>query len=243
MSSLHPSRANQLRRLVQKLGLPDTAPVKWELLDLALTHPTASAEDNYERLEFVGDAVVKLAAAELLYDLYPSLPEGELSAFRGIMVSDRTLATIADSYNFDRYLILGHSAQSNSTGRETRLADALEAVLAAFYLSTHDLSLIHPWLDEHFRRIAADIAQDPTRQNYKGALQALSQREYQTLPEYRTEELSQTYGDPQRYRSEVWLMGKHLGTGKGQSIKAAEKAAAFEAYKKLRSPDEKPPAD
>lgn len=240
---MHPSRVTQLRRLLQKLGLPETAPVNLQWLDQALTHATASADENYERLEFVGDAVVKLAAAELLYELYPDLPEGELSAFRGIMVSDRTLATIADSYNFDRYLILGHSAQSNSTGRETRLADALEAVLAAFYLSTHDLSLIHPWLNEHFRRIAAQLAQDPTRQNYKGALQALSQRHYQTLPEYRTDELNQTYGDPERYRSAVWLQGECLGVGKGPSIKAAEKAAAREAYLKLRSPNEEPPAE
>lgn len=240
---MHPSRETKLRRLLQKLGLPESAPVKLALLDQALTHTTASATDNYERLEFVGDAVVKLAAAELLYELYPDLPEGELSAFRGIMVSDRTLSIIADQYNLERYLLMGAVAHANPVGKETRLADALEAMVAAFYLSTQDLSLVRPWLDDHFRRIAADIAQDPTRQNYKGALQALSQREYKTLPEYRTEELSQTYGDPQRYRSEVWLMGKHLGTGKGQSIKAAEKAAAFEAYKKLRSPDEKPPAD
>lgn len=243
MPALHPSRESQLRRLLQKLGLPATAPVKLALLDQALTHATASATDNYERLEFVGDAVVKLAAAELLYELYPNLPEGELSAFRGIMVSDRTLATIADQYNLERYLLMGAVAHANPVGKDTRLADALEAMIGAFYFSTQDLSLVRPWLDAPFRRIAADIAQDPTRQNYKGALQALTQREYQTLPEYRTKELSQTYGDPQRYRSEVWLMGKHLGTGKGQSIKAAEKAAAFEAYQKLRSPDEQPPAD
>jgi len=233
MTALHPSRETKLRRLLQKLGLPAMAPVKLGLLDQALTHATASAAKNYERLEFVGDAVVKLAAAELLYELYPKLPEGELSAFRGIMVSDRTLATIADQYNLERYLRMGAAAHANPAGRETRLADALEAMVAAFYLSTQDLSLIRPWLDRHFRAIAADIAQDPTRQNHKGALQEMTQSRYRTLPEYRVAEVGQDYGDPERFVAEVWIQNQCVGIGKGQSKKAAEQAAAQQAYLKL----------
>jgi ribonuclease III len=235
-----PRRQKQLQQLIQKLGLPDQAPVQWELLDLALTHPTASAEANYQRLEFVGDAVIKLAAAEFLFETYPGAPEGELSAIRGALVSDRLLSQIADRYGFDRYLIMANSALADKVGQETRLAATFEAVLAALYLSTHTLELIRPWLNSHLQQLAETIRSDPTLQNYKGALQAWTQAYYQLLPEYRITEVGQAYGDTERFVAEVWFQGKQWGMGKGQSKKAAEQAAAqiaFSALQATRSPD------
>lgn len=229
-SLLHPLRQNQLRRFVQKLGLPDTAAVQWSLLDLALIHPTASLAENNQRLEFVGDAVVKLAAAEFLYRTYPAAPEGELSAIRSVLVSDRCLAQIADSYGLERYLVMSNSASGDKVGQESRLAAAFEAVLAALFLSTHDLSLIHPWLDRHWQQRADQVRRDPTLQNYKGALQGWTQAHYQTLPEYRVVEVGQSYGDRERFVAEVWFQGKAWGQGKGQSKKAAEQAAAQQAF-------------
>ncbi len=230
-----PRRQKQLQQLVQKLNLPNQLALKWQLLDLALVHPTASAEANYERLEFVGDAVVKLAAAEFLFQTYPDTPEGELSAIRGILVSDRVLAEIADSYGIERYLVVASSITHDKIGRESRLAAAFEALLAALYLSSHDLSLIHPWLDAHWQHYATLVRQDPTLQNYKGALQALTQAKYRTLPEYRVTEVGQTYGDSERFVAEVWVQGKVWGQGKGQSKKAAEQAAAQAAFLTLQA--------
>ncbi|NJN87280.1 MAG: ribonuclease III family protein, partial [Leptolyngbyaceae cyanobacterium SL_7_1] len=181
--SLNPIRQKQLQQFIQKLGLPDRVPVRWELLDLALTDSTASSEANYERLEFVGDAVIKLTSAEFLFEQYPQLSEGELSAIRSILVSDRILSEIASSYGFDRYLVLGGSAQGDTTGRDTRLAAAFEAVLAVLYLSTHTLQLIRPWLDAHLEQKTELIRLDPTLQNYKGALQTWTQAHYHMLPE------------------------------------------------------------
>jgi ribonuclease III len=230
-----PRRQKQLKQLIQKLGLPEQAPVNWHLLDLALVDPTASAEANYQRLEFVGDAVVKLAAAEFLFATYPKTAEGELSAIRSILVSDRTLAEIASGYGLDRYLVMAHSASLDRIGRETRLAAAFEALLAALYLSTHNFSLIHDWLDAHWQQYAEVIRRDPTLQNYKGALQALTQGRYQVLPEYRITEVGQTYGDAERFVAEVWVQGRCWGQGKGQSKKAAEQAAAQAAFLALQS--------
>lgn len=235
MSLSDPRRQKQLHQFVQKLGLSDQIPVNWELLDLALTHPTASPQANYERLEFVGDAVVKLAAAEYLFQTYPSAPEGELSAIRGVLVSDRLLAQISAQYGFDRYLIVANSVLGDKVGQETRLAAALEAVLAALYLSTHTMELIHPWLDPHLHQFTELIRSDPTLQNYKGALQVWTQAQYQSLPEYRVTEVGQTYGDTERFVAEVWFQGKLWGRGKGQSKKAAEQAAAQEAFLALQA--------
>jgi ribonuclease-3 len=241
-----PRREKQLRQFVQRLGLPESVSIQWHLLDLALTHPTVSAEVNYERLEFVGDAVVKLAAAEFLFEAYPEASEGQLSAIRSALVSDRFLSKIADVYGFDRYLLMSNSALADKTGQETRLAAAFEAVLAALYLSTRNLALIHPWLDSHLHEFAEIIRQDPALHNYKGALQAWTQAHYQGLPEYRVTEVGQTYGDTERFVAEVWFQGQIWGQGKGPSKKAAEQAAAQIAFGSLQNlghtcPPAKPP--
>ncbi len=230
MALVYPHRQQQLQGLIRRLGLPSQPNLRWDLLDLALTHPTASVEANYEQLEFVGDAVVKLAAAELLLELYPQEKVGEFTAIRSVLVSDRILAQIADHFGFDRYLLVSPAAQADNAGRLSRLADSLEAVIAALYLSTQNLQLIRPWLDPQFKRLATEILEDPARQNYKAALQNWTQTHQRVLPEYRVQEISQVYDDPDRFAAEVWLQGQCLGRGQGRSIKAAEQAAARVAF-------------
>ncbi len=233
MNSIYPDRQKELENLAEKLGLSNQPSIKWDLVDLALTHSSASAKANYEQLEFVGDAVVRLTASELLFEIYPDCSVGEFAAIRSILVSDRILAKIADSYGFDRYLIVASSAASDKTGTESRRADALEALLAALYLSTHTLELIRPWLDTHFKRLATEIRSDPARQNYKAALQELTQGKYKTLPKYSVKETGTVQGGEDRFTAEVRLQEELLAEGKGRSIKAAEQAAAQAAFNKL----------
>lgn len=228
-----PRRQKQLEQFVQILELPDRSRIRWDLLDLALVHPTVSPTANYERLEFVGDAVVKLAAATFLFHTYPESAEGELSAIRSVLVSDRTLAAIADRYSTERFLVMVPSVSADRIGRETRLAASFEAILAALYLSSGDLTLIQPWLDSDWQDYATQIRSDPTLQNYKGALQMLTQSQYHCLPDYRVTEVGQTYGDAERFVAEVWVQGQLYGQGKGQSKKAAEQAAAQVAFSVL----------
>lgn len=232
---LHPHRQQELQQFIQDLGLLDDAPIRWELLHKALTHPTYSADANYDQLEFVGDAVVKLATAEFLLTHYPAQKAGEMTAIRSIMVSDRILAEIAARHHLDRYLLVGSSAAGDRSGRDSRLADAFEAVLASLYLSTHDLSLIHPWLDPELQPLADTIRRDPAFLNYKGALQEMTNARYKTLPEYRVEDVTQTHDDPERFAAEVWILGECYGSGRGASKKAAEQAAAQIAFLELRS--------
>jgi ribonuclease-3 len=233
MTLQYPHRQKQLQSLVQKLGLPLQATIQWHLLDLALTHATASATANYEQLEFVGDAVVRLAAAEFLLETHPDLSVGEFAAIRSVLVSDRALARIAASYNLERYLLVSNSALKDNLGQESRLAESLEAVLAALYLSTHTLQLVRPWLDPHLRQLVIEVQQDPARQNYKAALQEWSQAYYKILPEYRVSQEKQEHGSSQCFVAEVWLRGERLGQGSGRSIKAAEQAAAQAAFQSI----------
>lgn len=240
MVLLDPYRQSQLAKLVQKLGLSQSQPIAWTLLDLALIHPTASAQNNYEQLEFVGDAVVRLATAEFLRETYPEARVGELAAVRSVLVSDRTLAQIARVYNLDRYLIKSNSASHDQTGVNTRLADALEAVMAALYLSSQDLSLVHPWLDLHLLPLAEAIRTDPARQNYKAALQEWSQANLKERPTYQVTETDPTHDAPERFTAEVWLQECCLGRGTGRSIKAAQQAAAREAFFRVSPPHSDP---
>lgn len=230
MTLSYPRRQKQLQSLVQKFRLPVQASVQWQLLDLALTHPSISAQANYEQLEFVGDAVVRLVASEMLWETYPELPVGEFAAIRSVLVSDRTLAKLAAEYGLDLYLLVASNASSDKAGQESRLADAFEAVLGALYLSTHTLELVRPWLDPHFKQLATQIRSDPARNNYKAALQEWTQGHFKVLPEYRVQETNQPQGSAERFIAEVWLQGRQLGQGKGRSIKAAEQAAAQVAF-------------
>ena len=221
-----PRRRTQLQKLVQKLGLPNTAPVNWSLLDLALIHPSISTQENYQQLEFVGDAVVRLAASEVLLETYPNSSVGEFSAIRKVLVSDRILAQFAQSYGLERYLLIASSAAGDKAGEMSRLADAFEAVLGALYLSTNTMELVRPWLDPILKELAAEIRLDPARQNYKDALQEWTQAHYKLLPEYRVQEMGQVQENEYRFTAEVWLNEQQLGKGKGRSKKAAEQAAA-----------------
>ncbi|MEH2224677.1 ribonuclease III [Nostoc sp.] len=236
MPLAYPRRQRQLESLVQKLGLSLEAPIKWELLDLALTHPTVSDSANYEQLEFVGDAVVRLVSAVVLWENYPDCPVGDFAAIRSVLVSDRILAQLARVYGLELYLLVAGSATADKVGLESRLADAFEAVLGALYLSTQNLELIRSWLDPHFHQLATEIRLDPARLNYKAALQEWTQAQFKVLPEYRVVEVTQPHRNQERFLAEVWLHGNKLGEGKGRSIKTAEQAAAKVAFLAIPNP-------
>ncbi len=229
MTLIYPRRQKQLTDLVHRLGLDAQKPINWSLLDLALTHSSISADRNYEQLEFLGDAVVRLAASQWLMETYPDSSPGDYSAVRQVLVSDRILSEIAASYNLSHYLVIDEQAKAEIKHRSLRLADVLEAVLGALYLSTQSLELIRPWLDDHWPGITEEVLRDPARQNYKDALQEFTQARYRgSLPEYRVR------GNPQpetgRFIAEVWFQGQIRGVGTGNTKKTAEQAAAKEAF-------------
>jgi ribonuclease-3 len=246
----YPRRQKQLQTLARKLGLSATAPINWSLLNLALTHPSVSRTHNYEQLEFVGDSVVRLITAELLLEVYPQEPVGEFAAVRSILVSDRILAQLAENYGIEPYLIIGTNATGNPTGRQSWLADAFEAVLGALYLSTHNMDLIRPWLDQALKQKAIEVMNDPARFNYKDALQEWTQGKHKILPEYKVVEnkqlnsalklaSNQSAWHDRRFIAEVWFQGSLLGKGYGRSKKASEQAAAKEAFLTIRNRDNK----
>ena len=107
----------------------------------ALTHPSYTKEqdlpyvENYERLEFLGDAVLKLSVSDILYKKYSDYTEGDLSKIRSIVVSDNTLSKIANEIGFCELIILArHETKQGLAHIESVCACAFEAVLGAYYL-------------------------------------------------------------------------------------------------------------
>lgn len=233
---LDPRRTKELKRLIEKLGLPPNVTIDLNLLDSALTHPSISRTANYEQLEFVGDAVVRLASSEVLLETYPEATVGEFAAVRSILVSDRVLASFGEIYGIDRYLLVSNGMGSDRAGRNSRLADAFEAILGALYLSTHTMEFVRPWLDPLLKQKAEEVRRDPARENYKDALQEWTQGKYRLLPEYRVRKNEAESSESCRFSAQVWLQERCLGEGTGSTKKAAEQAAAKQAFLSVSQP-------
>lgn len=165
---------------------------KNDLVEKALTHPSFTKEndinslENYERLEFFGDSVLKLFTSKLLYEIYPEAPEGELSKIRSILVSDAILAQIAIQIGVDKLLKLGPSEEKQGgRKRESNIACALEALLGAYYLNGKQTE-IEKFIKDYVIVFAEDVDKHFEKYNAKDILQQYTQGIDKTLPVYRT---------------------------------------------------------
>ena len=157
---------------------------KTELLKKALAHRSYGKENN-ERLEFLGDSLLNFIIAEDLFNRFPKAVEGELSRLRATLVKGETLAKIALKLKLGPYLLLGSGElKSGGEHRNSILADALEAVIAAIYLDTGlevCRQCVLAWLKEELAYVSPDrIIKDP-----KSTLQEYIQSRQLPLPEYR----------------------------------------------------------
>lgn len=228
-------RRRELLNLLSRLGLADpedqlgdAVPVDLLLLDQALTHPSVSPYRNNDHLELLGDSVLRLAVSLLLHQKYGDRKVGDLSALRSYLVSDESLAQLAESIGLDHYILVDPYSRRDQKTKRSRIADATEALIAALYLSTHDFSLINPWLFDYMERAIAAIQSIPALGNYKLALQELTQRVWRQLPEYRLVGQSP-------FTAEVWLLQRCWGRGSGTTIKSAEQNAAAQALPLLQA--------
>jgi ribonuclease-3 len=211
------------------------------LIEEALTHSslvneqkTASPQHN-ERLEFLGDAVLSLVMSEYLASALPQSSEGTLSKLKAKLVSEASLAQVARRLSLGEYLKLGRG-EDRSKGREkdSLLADALEAVLAAVHLDGgFDASrkVTRHIFAEELTNIATQ-QEEPGAGDYKTQYQEWCQKRYDTLPRYAT--VRETGPDHQKlFEVELSIQGEVVGVGSGRSKKEAEQQAAKQALKQL----------
>jgi ribonuclease III len=198
-----------------------------ELLDLALTHPSAAigSDAHYERLEFLGDAVLDLAIADLLMRQFPTAKEGPLSKLRASIVNARTLALKAQALDIGSMLRLG-KGEEKSGGREkiSILAAAFEALIGAIYTDGG----IAPAQRVVEFLFTGDIGGPAAERDYKTELQELAYRRFRTQPIY---ELVSAEGPDhaKRFTTRIRIGSRELGSGAGGSKKQSEQAAARQA--------------
>lgn len=209
-----------------------------ELFRCALTHPSYTQEnnlpycENYERYEFLGDAVLKLITSEILYKKYPDYAEGELSKIRSIVVSDNTLAKIAHEIGLCELIILAkHEEKQGLANIESVCACTFEAVLGAYYLDGKydDLKLfLKNVLMPYIEAVDANFE----KYNAKALLQEFTQSIDKQIPVYKlVEETGPAH--KKTFKVSVSYQNKVVAFGTGKSKKDAEQHAAYEACKIL----------
>jgi ribonuclease-3 len=204
-----------------------------ELLRQALTHRSFAAEHN-ERLEFIGDGVLNCAIARLLFDRFPHLPEGDLSRMRASLVNRDTLHRHAVGLGLGAAIRLGEGEiKSGGATRPSILADALEAVLGAIFLDG-GYAAAHAAIERIYATEIADADTEAIAKDPKTLLQEWLQGRRLPVPEYAIVAIR---GEAHLQTFEVVCRIGVLdiaATGTGASRRAAEQAAAAQAYEQAR---------
>lgn len=204
----------------------------------ALTHPSYTKEqdipytENYERMEFLGDAVLKLVTSQILYERYPDYTEGDLSKIRSIVVSDATLSKIAHDIGLcDLIIMARHEAKQGLAHIESVCACAFEAVLGAYYLDNKLQNLI-PFLKKVLMAYIEEVDKNFEKYNAKAILQEYTQSLTKETPVYNL--VDETGPDHNKtFEVEVSYQDKVIARGSGKSKKDAEQHAAYSACKIL----------
>lgn len=218
-----------LKQLQEKLGytFKDIT-----LLKKALTHSSYANErkinkiDDYERLEFLGDAVLELVTSEFLYHENPEMPEGQLTKLRASYVCEPSLAMCAKSLELGSYLFLGRGEENTGgRGRSSILCDVMEAIIGAIFLDA-GIEVAKEYI---YRIILKDLDDKVLFYDAKTNLQEKIQKmgkqiHYEIVKEEGPEH-------EKIYYVEVYMDDQVIGSGSGQNKKTAEQDAAYQALK------------
>ncbi len=211
-----------------------------DLVRVALTHRSYSNErgehENYERLEFLGDAVLGLVASRWLYESYPEEPEGRLAKRKSFLVSAPVLAQYAVEIHLGEQIQLGvGESRSGGSTKTSILADTVESLFGAIYLDG-GLEAAQEVIE---RFLAGAMAAGPRLKHTdaKTRLQELAQAQNWGLPHYRI--VAEAGPDHRKcFTVECLVDGKICGVAEGGSKKIAEQGAAAAALARLDLPED-----
>ncbi len=230
MSPTNPDQQLKLDRLQKRLSYTFQSV---DLLRQALTHRSAHQKHNYERLEFLGDALLGLIVAQALYERFPQENEGRLTRMRATLVRQESLCQVARELQLGQHLILS-SGEMKSGGHQwdSILADGVEALIGAMYLDCGDLEQVRAvvlgWLHSRLQQVTlTEELKDP-----KTRLQEWLQGRHRALPQYRVVRI-QGEAPSQKFFVECHVEGVPVSTGTGSSRRFAEQAAAQDILQTL----------
>jgi len=208
------------------------------LFETAITHSSftreneLSALESYERLEFLGDAVLKLYVSNILYKKFPKYAEGDLTKIRSIIVSDNMLAEIAKQIGLDELTILGKQEEkSGGRDRKSIMACAFEAILGAYYIE-EQFEKLENFLEKTFEKFIKDVDENSEKFNAKAVLQEYTQSKSKKTPIYKlVEEIGPQHD--KIFVVEVSYENIVLASGRGKTKREAEQLCAYDACLKL----------
>ncbi|MSO26622.1 MAG: ribonuclease III [Candidatus Nanopelagicales bacterium] len=224
-------REENLTRLAASLEVP----VDPALLNQALTHRSYAYEHgglpHNERLEFLGDAVLGVLVTDTLYRAFPDLPEGHLAKLRAAVVNSRALADVARELDLGEYLLLGRGeVTTGGRDKSSILADAMEAVIGAVYMSG-GIEVAGKLIHDRFDPLIEVSVELGAGLDWKTSLQEAAANANLGLPEYL---VSNTGPDHEKeFHARVRIGDDFIGEGWGRSKKLAEQQAAEVAYSHL----------
>ena len=198
----------------------------------ALTHPSYSKDldlsYNYERMEFLGDAVLKLSISDILYRTFPEYSEGDMSKIRSIVVSDAILFEICEKIGLSKLIFLPkHEEKQGCRKLESVCACAFEAVLGAFYLDKKMPELLK-YIENTFKPYIEDADKNFEKYNAKAILQEYTQAQSKTVPVYKLINNSGPAHN-QTFETAVFYNEEQIATGVGKTKKDSEQHAAYNA--------------
>lgn len=207
-----------------------------EFFKEALTHPSYSKDldlsYNYERMEFLGDAVLKLSVSDILYKTFPEYSEGDMSKIRSIVVSDAVLFEICEKIGLSELILLPkHEEKQGCRKLESVCACAFEAVLGAYYLDGKMPELLS-FLEKTFKQYIDDVDKNFEQYNAKAILQEYTQSQTKKVPIYKLI-ASSGPAHNQTFETAVFYNDEQIATGVGKTKKESEQHAAYNACLKL----------
>ena len=212
--------------------------VNVENFQRAVTHSSYTKENNmhfiecYERLEFLGDAVLKLTISDCLFKKFPEYSEGALSKIRSIVVSDAVLAEIAKKNGLSELIIMSrHEEKQGCRNLESVCACAFEAVLGAYYLDGKFRELLE-YINTTFVSYIEEVDSNSSKYNAKAVLQEYTQGLTKETPVYRVVAESGP-AHKREFEVEVSYQENVIAQATGRSKKEAEQKCAYEACKIL----------
>lgn len=231
-------RLSVLLELERKLGI--TFKDK-NIFEQALTHSSYVQHNkelkHYERLEFFGDAVLKLIISEYLFHNFPNLDEGELTKIRAVIVSDALLAKMGLTLELGSYLLLGpNEKRTGGKKRNSNMANAMEAIIGAIYIDS-GAAEARKLILNLFETDIKHVSELDEIYDYKSALQELVQQQHLELPVY--DVLKERGAEHQKIFTVIGKIKQGQttveGKGEGKTKKEAEQKAAQDILKKVKA--------
>lgn len=221
--------------------LQSTLGVKFRDLSLlveALTHRSYLNEHadedltDYERLEFLGDAILEFITGEMLFRRFPELDEGELTRLRSALVRTESLAELARAVDLGDYIRMGKGEIRNGgRNRESTLCRAFEAVVGAVYMD-QGVEAVREMVIPRLTNLQHKVIEEALNKDPRSRLQEWSQAELEVVPNFVVKSVSGPDHD-RRYMVEVQLNGVAIANGTGNTIRAAGQEGAANALRQI----------